>query len=164
MPAPAETLAEQTPQTRLSEGALQGVIGYQLAQASLVSSAVFADAVGKPCALRPVEYTVLALVEANPGLTARQLARGLAVTPPNITLWLDRLEARELVTRTRCERDGRLQHVQLTARGTSLVRRATRRLQAAERQAISTLSVAEQAMLVELAHKMALARGRPGGG
>ena len=47
-------------------------------------------------------------------MTARQLARALAVKPPQIATWPDRLEQRVLVSRTRSERDARMQHVRLT--------------------------------------------------
>ena len=95
---------DRTPHARLVEAAMHGVVGYQLAQATIVTALVFDGAVGGPRGLRPVEYTVLALVQANPGVTARQLARGLAMTPPNIAVWLDKLESRGLVKTRRGER------------------------------------------------------------
>jgi DNA-binding MarR family transcriptional regulator len=153
---------ERTPLARLPEGALHGVVGYQLAQATIVTTAVFMAEVGTSHELRPVEYTILVLVSANPGVTARQLARALAVTPPNIAVWLDRLESRGMVLRSRGESDARLQHIHATASGASLARRATDRLIAGEAEALSTLSAAERAMLVELLHKVALSRRRGG--
>jgi DNA-binding MarR family transcriptional regulator len=152
--------ADRTPQARLGEADLHGVLGYQLAQASIVTSEVFVDAVGRPCDMRPVEYTVLALIDANPGLTARQLARALAVTPPNIAAWLERLEARHLIARRRSDSDARVQHLQATAAGHTLAANCTQRLLRAEQTAMAGLSAAERAMLVELVHKVALARGR----
>ena len=62
------------------------MVGYQLAQASIVTTQIFSAVVGAMCKLRPVEYTVLALVHANPDVTARQLAKGPEVTPPNIAV------------------------------------------------------------------------------
>jgi DNA-binding MarR family transcriptional regulator len=137
-------------------------MGYQLAQASIVTTQVFNGAVGTVCALRPVEYTVLALVHANPNVTARQLARGLAVTPPNIAVWLDRLESRGLVQRSRSETDARMQHIRATDAGAALASQSTLRLLKGEEAALATLSVAERAMLVELLHKVAMARKRSG--
>jgi DNA-binding transcriptional ArsR family regulator len=61
--------------------------------------------------MRPVENTVLALIDANPGLTARQLARALAETPPSIAAWVERLQARGLIERRRSVRDGRVQRL-----------------------------------------------------
>ncbi len=152
--------AERTPQARLAEAGLHGVIGYQLAQASIVTTQVFAAAVGKKSRLRPVEYTMLALIDANPEVTARQLARGLAVTPPNIAVWIERLQSRGLVLRSRSRTDARLQHIRVSAMGAKLVREATKRLQDGEAAVLAALSLAERAMLIELLHKVALARKR----
>ncbi len=154
---------DRTPLTRLTESDLHRVVGYQLAQAAIVTTQVFTAEVGTAFELRPVEYTVLALVQANPDLTARQLARALAVTPPNITVWLDRLESRGLVQRNRSQTDARMQHLRATAKGAALAGQATRRLLDGESAALAPLSVAERAMLVELLHKVALTRRRGAG-
>ncbi len=151
---------DRTPLTRMAEAGLHGVIGYQLAQASIVTTQVFENAIGVKRQLRPVEYTMLALIHANPDVTARQLARGLAVTPPNITVWIERLQSRGLVLRSRSETDARLQHIRVTAEGAKLALDATKRLLEGEAAALASLSGAERAMLVELLHKVALARKR----
>lgn len=158
--SPNSTNQDRTPLTRMTESELHGVVGYQLAQATIVTTQVFNDEVGTAFGLRPVEYTVLALIHANPEVTARHLARGLAVTPPNIAAWLDRLELRGLVERTRSQSDARVQHLRATSAGASLVRRSTRRLIEGESAALAALSAAERAMLVELLHKVAMTRKR----
>lgn len=155
-------LDEHTPQSRLVEGTLHQIVGYQLAQASVAATQVFLTQVGKPLKLRPVEFTVLALVRRNPDASARQLARALAVTPPNIALWLERLECRGLIARERSRSDARVQHIRATAKGTALADTAAQRLLDGEQAALTALSSAERAMLVELLHKLALGRKRPG--
>jgi DNA-binding MarR family transcriptional regulator len=80
-----------TPAGRLEEARLQAVLGYQLAQASIVTDAIFRKEAGDPLALREVEYTVLTLIAENPGGSPARLARALAVTPPHITALVDRL-------------------------------------------------------------------------
>jgi len=135
------------------------VLGYQLAQGAIVADAVFEKLVGGPLQLRPVEYTVLMLVKQNPGGSPAQLSKALALTRPNVSLQLDRLEARGLVTRRRNVNDRRGQHLHVSDAGAALVLRATRLLIEGERQAFTTLSVVEQLMLTELLHKLACARG-----
>jgi DNA-binding MarR family transcriptional regulator len=159
---PTRDAEDTTPMARLAEGELHGIAGYQLAQAAIVTTQVFEAEVGTVSGLRPVEYTVLALVHANPDVTARQLARGLAMTPPNIAVWLDRLESRGLVTRSRSEIDARMQHIRVTPAGADRATQATHRLLDGERAALDTLSPAERAMLIELLHKLAMARKRGG--
>jgi DNA-binding MarR family transcriptional regulator len=161
MPRPKAPLAteDRTPLTRLREGSAHALVGYQLAQAAIVTNQVFDQQVGRARGgLRRVEFTILALVQANRDVTARQLARALAVTPPNIAIWLDKLESRGLIARERSVADARMQHVRLTARGTTLVERSVQALLEGERAALDALSGAERAMLVELLHKVALSR------
>lgn len=158
---PVAPQADRTPQSRLSEGPVHGILGYQLAQASIVTDQVFDERVGSlDGGLRRVEFTILALVQANPGVSARSLARALAVTPPNIAIWIDKLESRGLVERERSSRDARVQHIRLSRAGATLVQRCTQALLEGEQAALATLTTAERAMLVELLHKMALARRR----
>lgn len=152
---------ERTPLARLSEGGAHAIVGYQLAQAAIVTNQVFDERVGQRGGLRRVEFTILALVQGNPDVTARQLARALAVTPPNIAIWLDKLESRGLVARERSTSDARMQHVRLTPRGKTLVERSVQALLEGESDALAVLSAAERAMLVELLHKVAMARRKP---
>jgi DNA-binding MarR family transcriptional regulator len=153
-----QSLADSTPDGGLRVGLLNAIVGYRLAQAAVTSNQVF-DAVmqGEP-SLRQVEFTVLALVHANPDCTAGQVAKALAMTPPNITAWLDKLAARGCIERERSEADRRAQHVRATPLGARLVERSAQRLAEAEAAAFAGLSVAERAMLHELLHKAARAR------
>lgn len=160
MPRKLPPDADRTPQARLGEGPLHGLVGYQLAQASIVTDRVFDAQASRRGGLRRVEYTILALVQVNPDVTARQLARALAVTPPNIAIWLDRLESRGWVVRTRSVTDARVQHIRLSRTGATLVDQTTKLLLDAEAEALATLTAAERAMLAELLHKVALARRR----
>jgi DNA-binding MarR family transcriptional regulator len=92
------------------------------------------------------------------GIVGYQLAQALAVTPPNITMWMDRLEQRGLVERERSTTDRRAQHIRATPRGASLVRRAMKSVLDSEQAALGALSAAERAMLIELLHKVARCR------
>jgi len=147
-----------TPAGGLDEARLNQILGYQLAQAAIVTYAVFERLVGSPLDLRPVEYTILTLVKENPGVSPAQLSKALAVTRPNITSWIDRLEKRGLVRREKNVSDRRAQHLRTTERGSALAAKTTRLLADGERQAFSTLTPVEQMMLAELLHKLAQAR------
>ncbi len=157
---PTRPAPDETPAGHLSEAGLQGILGYQLAQARLSTQQVFQQCVGQPDDLRPVEFTILALIDRNPDVSARQLARALAVAPPNLTTWLERLERRGLVTRERSATDRRTQLVRVTAEGSRLVRTGAQRVIAGEQAALDTLTAAERALLLELLHKVAVRRRR----
>lgn len=149
---------DQTPFGRLDEGPLHRILGYQLAQASVAAGEVFAGQVGQVFELRPVEFTVLALVHQNPGLTAGQLAAALAVTPSNITMWIDRLQKRGWVEREPNQKDRRSQHIRATAAGAEVARQATERLFEGEHHAVSGLTPGERMLLIELLRKVARSR------
>lgn len=149
-----------TPAGRLADPGLHDILGYQLAQASVVTNEVFRRCVAQAEGMGKVEFSILALVQANPDVSARQLAQALAITPPNITTGLDKLEQRAWVARTRSERDARVQLVRLTPAGEAAVTRCVQALHQAESEAMTTLTPVEQAMLVELLHKLARARKR----
>jgi DNA-binding MarR family transcriptional regulator len=162
MPAKKPDSSEATPAGRLAEARLHHVMGYQLAQATIATMVVYTRQVGEPFDLRPVEYTILSLINENPDGSAAQLAQALAVTAPNITMWIDKLEGRGFVQRQRSETDKRAQHLRLTAKGADLVVQATQRLLDGEREALAHLSPGERTILIELLHKVACSR--PGGG
>ena len=50
----------QTPRARLDEGALRQLLGYQLAQASIVTNSAFSHATGTPLALGQVASRMVA--------------------------------------------------------------------------------------------------------
>jgi DNA-binding MarR family transcriptional regulator len=147
-----------TPQGGLGEGGIHGLLGYQLAQAAIVTTEVFLRVVGKPLDLRPVEFTILQLVHENAPVTATKLAKALAITAPGVTLWIDRLEQRGLLGRARDETDRRTQNVSVTPKGAELVAAATDRLLLADRELLKHLSEGERHMLLELLYKVARSR------
>ncbi|NUZ04816.1 MarR family winged helix-turn-helix transcriptional regulator [Piscinibacter koreensis] len=157
-PSAAGEPRDATPAGGLGEARLQHLIGYQVAQAAIVTFGVFERLVGGPMELRPVEYTILTLIDENPGGSPAQLSKALAVTPPNITSWVDKLERRGLVARERNLRDRRGRHLRTTEAGAALVREATARLLEGERETLSTLTPGERLILGELLHKVARLR------
>jgi DNA-binding MarR family transcriptional regulator len=152
--------SELTPQGGLDEGGIHGLLGYQLAQAAILTTEVFVRVVGKPLDLRPVEFTILQLVHENAPVTATKVAKALAVTAPGVTIWLDRLEQRGLLKRERDKTDRRTQNLRVTRKGDELVKSALGRLLQADREILTHLSEGERHMLLELLHKVARSRKR----
>ena len=150
--------SSETPEGRLQELELKELLGYQVAQATIVTLGVFEEVVGRPCNLRTVEYTVLALIRANGAVAPAQLAKALSLSPSYITMALDKLESLGLIKRETNETDRRGQRLHLTAKGAALALKTTQDLIRAEREAFVTLSPIEQLMLGELLHKLAQSR------
>ncbi len=154
--------ADTTPAGRLREAALRGVIGYQIAQASVVANRLYDQAVARPLGLHRLEFSILLLVQENPGCTAARLAHALGISTPNMALWLERVTSKGLIERLPSASDRRAVPLQLSARGEHLAQTALAAIKAAEAQGLDALSDAERAMLAELLHKAAL--HRPGKG
>ena len=147
-----------TPSVALDEAAMKELVRYQLAQASIVTIEVFDEQVGRPQDLKAVEYTMLALIQANPGVSPARLRKALCLSAPYVTSSLEKLHTRGFILREVNQQDRRGQHLRVTRAAERLVAELTQTLLAAERARFHTLTLAEQRMLAELLHKLALAR------
>lgn len=77
------------------------------------------------------QFDVLAQLLRHPqGMTSTELSRVLLVTAGNLTGIVDRLESRELVTRTTLADDKRVRVLKLTAKGKRLAKREVARHEA----------------------------------
>jgi DNA-binding MarR family transcriptional regulator len=110
--------------------------------------------VGKRFDLNKVEFSLLMIVQANPGIVPKRLARALAVTAPKLSLLVDRMQERGLVQRERNVADGRSQHLLLTDKGRRVAREAAAATEPMESELLQRLSRAEHAMLIELLSKL----------
>jgi DNA-binding MarR family transcriptional regulator len=138
----------------LREGALGQVLGYQLAQASISTRRLFEKHIGSTMQLKPVEFTMLLLLLVNDDVTQKRLCATLSVSPPNLTILLDRMQQRELVTRVRSETDRRSQQIHLTRKGLALAKKAQEISLTMEHDLMRHLSPVEKAMLIELLQKV----------
>jgi DNA-binding MarR family transcriptional regulator len=139
----------------LAQGVLDNVVGHHLACARVTTHVTFIRHIGQPLDLRPVEYSLLMLLTANAQLTPKQLAQSLALSAPNLTILLDRMQVRGLLQRVRSEVDRRSQHVLLTDAGRTLAHDIAAKTPAMEAELDGCLSRAERAMLIELLDKVA---------
>ncbi|MBZ9559298.1 MULTISPECIES: MarR family transcriptional regulator [Modicisalibacter] len=97
--------------------------------------------------LKPVEFSILLLADANPGITQRQLAELLDVYPPNLTPVTARLASRELLQQVRGRRDRRRQHLHLTPSGHALIAQAEQAVQRLEARLMERLGDEGQTLL-----------------
>jgi len=139
----------------LSLGVLSDVLGYHVAQAAVTTYGTFESHIGQPHGLRKVEYSLLMLLLANGPLTPKRLGQALALSAPNLTLLLDRLQGRGLIRRERSATDGRSQNIVLTDDGRRLADATAAAAGPMERELDDRLSRAERLMLIELLRKVA---------
>jgi DNA-binding MarR family transcriptional regulator len=139
----------------LDQSCMGHLIGYHITQANVASRKAFNRHIGEPWKLSPVEFTILMLVAHNRDATQKELSQALAVSAPNVTALVDRMNERDLLKRVRNENDRRSQRLRLTRKGAALVRDVREVSLTMERDLIRHLSEAERAMLIELLQKVA---------
>ena len=107
----------------LQIGELSELLGYVLKRAQLK---VFEDFLRCMASLQltPAQFSVLILVEKNPGRNQTEIANTLGILRPNFVSMLDGLESRDLCTRIRSTNDRRSHILVLTDRGRSVLARA----------------------------------------
>ena len=107
----------------LEMGELSDLLGYSLKRAQLK---VFEDFLRcmAPLQLTPAQFSVLLLVDKNPGRNQTEIANTLGILRPNFVAMLDGLESRELCVRVRSANDRRSHILNLTDKGRSTLARA----------------------------------------
>jgi DNA-binding MarR family transcriptional regulator len=134
---------------------LQSLLGYNARRAALTIIEGFLERMAE-FGLRPVDFSVMSVIQHNPGVTSRQLCAALNLLPPNLVGLIQSLEARGLIHRQPHPTDGRAWGLHLTPAGESLLAQAESRILASEQQACAGLSTAEQATLKQLLQKIYL--------
>ncbi len=139
----------------LDLGALRDVLGFHVTLANITTVALFERHIGQPFSLRKAEFSLLMLLLANGDTAAKQLARTLRLSAPNLTMLIDRMQDKHWLRRERNPADRRSQLIVLTPDGQALARRAQAAAKTMEASLQRRLSRAERAMLIELLAKLA---------
>jgi DNA-binding MarR family transcriptional regulator len=117
---PAEA-ADEAQAVQLGE--LSELLGYALKRAQLKVFEDFLHCVA-PVQLTPAQFSVLLLLDKNPGRNQTEIANTLGILRPNFVAMLDSLESRELCTRVRSANDRRSHILMLTEKGRTVLGRA----------------------------------------
>ena len=139
----------------LQLGELSGLLGYSLKRAQLRIFEDFMRCVA-PLQLTPAQFSVLLLVDKNPGRNQTEIASTLGILRPNFVAMLDGLESRDLCARTRSTNDRRSHILELTDKGRAVLARA-KKLVATKHEARlnALLGPANRAALLAMLTKIA---------
>ncbi|MBO4226071.1 MarR family winged helix-turn-helix transcriptional regulator [Bradyrhizobium neotropicale] len=139
----------------LQLGELSGLLGYSLKRAQLRVFEDFLRCVA-PLQLTPAQFSVLLLLDQNPGRNQTEIASTLGILRPNFVAMLDALESRELCARMRSASDRRSHILVLTDKGRAVLARA-KKLVANKHEArlIELLGPGNHAALLEMLAKIA---------
>lgn len=139
----------------VNTASLEDLLGYNTRRAALTIIGHFMDTM-VAYDLRPVDYSVLSLVQHNPGITSRQLCSALNILPPNLVGILKAFEKRGLMLRQPHPTDGRALGLSLTSQGQDLMRRAEATAHASDLAATAKLTAAQRKTLQNLLQKIYL--------
>lgn len=149
-----QTRNAQADLSALEMGELSELLGYSLKRAQLK---VFEDFLrcAAPLQLTPAQFSVLLLLDKNPGRNQTEIANTLGILRPNFVAMLDGLESRDLCTRMRSANDRRSHVLALTDKGRAVLARA-KKLVAAKHEArlIELLGAANHAALLAMLAKI----------
>lgn len=115
--------SDEAPSTGVDAAVLDELVGYNLRCAYAIQLQRFASALG-PLKIRPVQFSILALVYRNPKIKQSVLGRALDIKRANIVTLLDELEQRRLLRRERSRTDRRSHVIDLTPAGTRVIVKA----------------------------------------
>ena len=115
--------AAEGPSDALQLGELSDQLGYVLKRAQLKVFENFLRSVAT-LQLTPAQFSVLLLVDRNPGRNQTEIASTLGILRPNFVAMLDNLESRDLCARIRSTNDRRSHILVLTDKGKAVLARA----------------------------------------
>jgi DNA-binding MarR family transcriptional regulator len=141
---------------------LDHLVGYHLRRAQIAVFQDFAQAMGgRPrggprggLALTPGQFGVLALIQANPGLSQSALGRAMGVDRSTVVGVIDRLEGSGLVRRAPHASDGRSYALKLSAPGMRRFAEALKRVYRHEQRIAQRLSAGQRKLLLDLLRRV----------
>jgi DNA-binding MarR family transcriptional regulator len=109
-----------------------------------------------PYAITPQQFNVLRILRGagEAGLPTLEIAERMVEQTPGITRLLDRLEAKQLVSRQRCPKDRRRVYCRITPAGLALLESLDQPIRDAENEGLSGLSPAQLEQLLSLLERI----------
>jgi DNA-binding MarR family transcriptional regulator len=131
---------------------LEDLLGYHLRRASIRDLNDFARVLGDE--IRPVPFTVLCLIDEEPGITASDICRKIGLQRANLAPMLAELEGRSLIERRADREDHRVQRLHLSGAGTAALAGWRARVLEREARLFGNLTQAERGTLLRLLTKL----------
>jgi DNA-binding MarR family transcriptional regulator len=155
-PSSKEAVEAAADNAVLQLGELSELLGYSLKRAQLKVFEDFLRCVA-PLQLTPAQFSVLLLLDKNPGRNQTEIANTLGILRPNFVAMLDGLESRDLCARMRSTNDRRSHILVLTDKGRAVLARAKKLVATKHEARLNELLGAEgRVALLEMLSKIAL--------
>jgi DNA-binding MarR family transcriptional regulator len=135
-------------------GELPGLVGYALRRAQLVIFQDFYRTFAE-VRIRPAQFSILTILERNPGLKQTDVAAVLGIKRTNFVVLLDELERRGLAQRRAAAGDRRSSALYLTEKGRALVRKLKKMVVAHDKRVTACIGIKGRKQLFKLLHRLA---------
>jgi DNA-binding MarR family transcriptional regulator len=152
MPRKATSASDSAAAAAL-DSSLNNLVGYVLRRAQMKLFQHLASRL-EAHDLRPAQFTALSIIEQSPGLMQAELARALAIEPPQAVLMVNKLEERGLAMRVRSNPDKRSYGLFLSKAGELLLKQLQELVRQSDLESTSALSAAEREQLLALLNKL----------
>ncbi|AMN80552.1 MarR family winged helix-turn-helix transcriptional regulator [Pseudomonas azotoformans] len=143
-------ISEEVP---ASEIILEELVGYALRRAQIQVFQHLVEQLNQ-FDLRPAQFSALAIIEQNPGTTQIELARSLAIDPPQVVPLVNKLEALALAVRIRSKKDKRSYGLYLSNEGEALLKQLKGVAEKSDMDATANLTSEERTQLLHLLQKI----------
>jgi DNA-binding MarR family transcriptional regulator len=127
--------------------------GHLIRRLNQISMALFFEETA-PLALTSVQYAALNMIAEVPGIDQASLSNMIAFDKTTIVKVLDRLVEKGLITRTRSETDRRLNHLNITPKGSQLLKEIHPMLDRSDKRILAPLSEADQRSFMEMLSRL----------
>lgn len=104
--------------------------------------------------IRPAQFTALSIIEQAPGLMQADLAKALAIEPPQAVLMINKLESLGLAMRIRSNPDKRSYGLFLSKAGEQLLQQLKEIAVQSDLDSTAALTPEERQQLLALLHKL----------
>ena len=132
---------------------LDNLIGYALRRAQIKVFQHFVEQLAE-YDLRPAQFSALAIIAQNPGPTQTELAKALAIEPPQVVQMVNKLEKAGLALRIRSKADKRSYGLYLSKAGEKLLARLQEVAASSDEASTASLDNVERAELLRLLQKV----------
>jgi len=132
---------------------LESLMGFRLRQTYNIFASDFQSEM-QIVGLRPVQLSILSIVEENPGSRQGKIGEALNIARENIAPLVNELEKAGHLERQRHPTDGRAFAIYLTPQGEDILAKSKAILHQRERVLLSSLTPSEQQQLAGLLHKL----------
>ena len=137
----------------LDLGPLPNRLGYVLRRAQVMAFKDFIET----CAevdVRPVIYSILTIIERNPGTRQGLVGAALGIKRSNVVSLVNELESRGLAVRSPHESDLRSHALHLTKKGEALLHHLNKLVQSHEERIGNALDQQERTQLIDLLSRL----------